>query len=126
MKKLMLFALVLSLTSMMWAGGKEDSLERLTDAGQVLDEIMSAPDKGIPEEVIDNARCIAVVPRMVKAAFIFGGKHGRGVATCRTATVLDGCSRIGGRCCSPHGQRPRHSRNGRRPPPPATACECTS
>lgn len=86
MKKLMLLALVLSLSTLSWAGGKEDSLERLTDAGQVLDEIMSAPDKGIPQEVIDNARCIAVVPRMLKAAFIFGGKHGRGVATCRTAT----------------------------------------
>ena len=86
MKKSMLFALVLSLSTLSWAGGKEDSLERLTDAGQVLDEIMSAPDKGIPQEVIGNARCIAVVPRMVKAAFIFGGKHGRGVATCRTAT----------------------------------------
>jgi lipid-binding SYLF domain-containing protein len=46
---------------------------------------MSAPDKGIPQEVIDNAKCIAVVPSMMKAAFVFGGKHGRGVATCRTA-----------------------------------------
>lgn len=85
MKKLMLFAIVLSLGTFSWADGKKDSIERLANAATVLDEIMSAPDKGIPQEVIDNAKCIAVVPRMMKAAFIFGGKHGRGVATCRTA-----------------------------------------
>jgi len=85
MKKLMLFALVLSLGTFSWADGKKDSIERLANAATVLDEIMAAPDKGIPQEVIDNAKCIAVVPRMIKGAFIFGGKHGRGVATCRTA-----------------------------------------
>lgn len=86
MKKSIVAVLVLCLGSFAWAGGKEDSIERLGNAAKVLDEVMSAPDKGIPQEVIDNAKCIAVVPRMVKAAFIFGGKHGRGVATCRTAT----------------------------------------
>ncbi len=86
MKKSICLVVVLCLSSFAWAGGKKDSIERLGNAAKVLDEIMSAPDKGIPEEVIDNAKCIAVVPRMVKAAFIFGGKHGRGVATCRTAT----------------------------------------
>jgi SH3 domain-containing YSC84-like protein 1 len=86
MKKSLLIVMVLCLGSVAWAGGKKDSIERLGNAGRVLNEIMSAPDKGIPQEVIDNAKCIAVVPRMVKAAFIFGGKHGRGVATCRTAT----------------------------------------
>ena len=45
---------------------------------------MAAPDKGIPEEVLDHAKCIAVVPRMIKAGFVFGGENGRGVATCRT------------------------------------------
>lgn len=85
MKKLMLFAVVLSLGTFSWAGGKKDSIQRLSNAATVLNEIMSAPDKGIPQEVIDNAKCIAVVPRMIKGAFIFGGKHGRGVATCRTA-----------------------------------------
>lgn len=85
MRKLLLLTIALSLTSLSWANGREDATERLTNAGIVLDEIMSAPDKGIPQEVIDNARCIAVVPRMIKGAFIFGGRHGRGVATCRTA-----------------------------------------
>lgn len=86
MRKLLLLTIALSLTSLAWANGRKDSTERLTNAGVVLNEIMAAPDKGIPQEVIDNAKCIAVVPRMIKAGFIFGGKHGRGVATCRTAS----------------------------------------
>jgi lipid-binding SYLF domain-containing protein len=85
MKKLLLLTIVLCLTSLSWANGREDATQRLTNAGTVLDEIMAAPDKGIPQEVIDNAKCIAVVPRMIKGGFIFGGKHGRGVATCRTS-----------------------------------------
>ena len=85
MKKLMLLAVVVGLSSLSWAGGRKDSLNRLTNAGIVLNEIMATPDKGIPLEVFENAKCIAVVPRMVKGAFVFGGKHGRGVATCRTA-----------------------------------------
>jgi lipid-binding SYLF domain-containing protein len=86
MKKLLLLAVVLSMGTMAMANGREDARDRLTNAGVVLNEIMSSPDKGIPQEVIENAKCIAVVPRMVKAGFIFGGKHGRGVATCRTAS----------------------------------------
>jgi len=86
MKKSLLLVVVLALGSLSWADGRKDSVERLAAAGSVLDEIMSSPDKGIPQEVFENAKCIAVVPSMVKAAFIFGGKHGRGVATCRTAT----------------------------------------
>ena len=44
-----------------------------------------APDKGVPEEVLASAKCILVVPDLIKGGFVFGGKHGRGVATCRTA-----------------------------------------
>ena len=51
----------------------------------VLHAIMATPDKGIPEEVLNNAKCILVVPNMIKGGFVFGGKHGRGVASCRTA-----------------------------------------
>jgi lipid-binding SYLF domain-containing protein len=47
---------------------------------------MQAPDKGIPEEVLDNSKCVVVVPHLVKGGLIFGGKYGRGVATCRTAS----------------------------------------
>lgn len=82
----MLFVVLIGLTSLGWAdSARQSSTERLTKAGVVLQEIMAAPDKGIPEEVLQHARCIAVVPNMVKGGFIVGGRHGRGVATCRTA-----------------------------------------
>jgi lipid-binding SYLF domain-containing protein len=85
--------LSLLLTSLMgmfgtyaWAGSaREDSVDRLQRSVTVLHAIMSTPDKGIPEEVLSNAKCILVVPDLIKGGFIFGGKHGRGVATCRTA-----------------------------------------
>jgi lipid-binding SYLF domain-containing protein len=86
MKKLMTFVAVLSLTSVGWAAsGREATTDRLDHAGAVLHEIMSAPDKGIPEEVLEHAKCIAVVPHLLKGGFIFGAENGRGVATCRTA-----------------------------------------
>jgi lipid-binding SYLF domain-containing protein len=87
MKKIMTLAALLSLTSIGWAGtGREATLDRLDHAGAVLHEIMSAPDRGIPEEVLDHAKCVAVVPHMLKGGFVFGAENGRGVATCRTAT----------------------------------------
>ncbi len=51
---------------------------------EVLHSIMSTPDKGIPEEVLSGAKCMLVVPHLIKGGFIIGGKHGRGVASCRT------------------------------------------
>src|SRR5207253_11466753 len=54
-------------------------------SAEVLTQIAQAPDKGIPEEVLSRAKCVAIVPHLVKGGFAFGGKHGRGVATCRTA-----------------------------------------
>lgn len=70
-----------------WAAGtaSEDTVARLQLSVDVLQSIMATPDKGIPEEVLSNAKCILVVPDLIKGGFIFGGKHGRGVATCRTA-----------------------------------------
>jgi len=69
-----------------WAGSaREDSVARLQSSVDVLRAIMSAPDKGIPEEVLSSAKCILVVPDLIKGGFIFGGKHGRGVASCRTS-----------------------------------------
>ena len=85
MKKLMLFAALLSLTSLGWAESQQESTDRLNNAATVLHEIMSTPDKGIPEEVLDHAKCVAVVPHMIKGGFVFGAENGRGVATCRTA-----------------------------------------
>jgi SH3 domain-containing YSC84-like protein 1 len=85
MKKLMTLAAILSLTSIAWAGSNREATDdRLDHAGRVLHEIMSAPDRGIPEEVLEHAKCIAVVPHMLKGGFVFGAENGRGVATCRT------------------------------------------
>jgi lipid-binding SYLF domain-containing protein len=85
MRKFMLLSALLCLASICRADSpREASEDRLHHAGDVLMEIMAAPDKGIPEEVLDHAKCIAVVPHMVKGGFIFGAEGGRGVATCRT------------------------------------------
>jgi lipid-binding SYLF domain-containing protein len=82
----MLLVALLSFASLGWAeSNRESSIDRLDNAGKVLHEIMAAPDNGIPEEVLEHARCVAVVPHMIKGGFIFGGQNGRGVATCRTA-----------------------------------------
>jgi lipid-binding SYLF domain-containing protein len=84
MKKGMFLLAVMSIGTLCWAGSaREDANERLRKATDVLHEIMGMPDKGIPEEVLEHARCVAVVPNMVKGGFVFGGKAGKGVATCR-------------------------------------------
>jgi len=85
-----LVLVVLSLTALLgnlaWAGSaREDATERLQNSANVLKEIGAAPDKGIPDEVLKGSQCIVVVPHLVKAGFIFGAKHGRGVAVCRTS-----------------------------------------
>jgi SH3 domain-containing YSC84-like protein 1 len=70
-----------------WAGSaREDSVARLQSSVDVLHSTMATPDKGIPEEVLSNAKCILVVPDLIKGGFIFGGKHGRGIASCRTSS----------------------------------------
>jgi lipid-binding SYLF domain-containing protein len=87
MKKVMTLLALLSLTSVGWAGtNREATVDRMDHAGNVLHEIMSAPDKGIPEEVLDHAKCVAVVPHLLKGGFVFGAENGRGIATCRTAS----------------------------------------
>jgi lipid-binding SYLF domain-containing protein len=70
-----------------WAGSaREDTVDRLQKSVGVLQAVMATPDKGIPEEVLSSAKCILVIPDLIKGGFVFGGKHGRGVASCRTAT----------------------------------------
>jgi|SRR5579872_299963 len=61
----------------------ETEPERIESAATVLGEIMSTPDKGIPEEILGSAKCVAVVPSLLKGGFVVGGAYGRGVATCR-------------------------------------------
>ena len=84
--------LLFALSTIAWALPAEDSAKddseiakRLKASANILQEIMSAPDKGIPEEILNDAKCIVVLPSMVKFALGIGGHYGKGVATCRTA-----------------------------------------
>ncbi len=63
----------------------EEANRRLSEAGAVFSEIMTSPDKGIPEDVLEKAQCVVVVPGMKKGAFIVGAKYGKGFVTCRGA-----------------------------------------
>jgi lipid-binding SYLF domain-containing protein len=86
MKKIMTVMALLSLTSIGWAAtNREATVDRMDHAGRVLHEVMAAPDKGIPQEVLEHAKCVAVVPHLLKGGFVIGAENGRGVATCRTA-----------------------------------------
>jgi len=88
MNKSLLVFLVLCL-NVAFCGADEPSRTskaalRAQAAADVLDEIQGAPDKGIPQEVLGSAECVAVVPSMLKGGFIVGGRYGRGLASCRT------------------------------------------
>ena len=87
-KRLLVLATgLLLLTSMAWSADEKDRSDidkRLDASAEVLNEIMATPDKAIPDKVMRDAKCIAVIPSMVKIAVGFGGSHGKGVATCRT------------------------------------------
>ena len=87
MKKFMTLVALFGLgaASIATAETREEVQNRLDNATLVLHQVMSAPDKGIPEEVLEHAQCIAIVPHMIKAGFVLGGENGKGIATCRTA-----------------------------------------
>jgi len=85
MKKFLLLALIITLGSLSFAADEETKAsERMQAAAEVLNDIQGAPDKGIPQEVLGSAECVAVVPSMLKGGFIVGAKYGRGLASCRT------------------------------------------
>jgi lipid-binding SYLF domain-containing protein len=93
MKKTLVVLLVLAMSA--FAFGDDDKKDekdaskaedRIQAAATVLDEIESAPDTGIPEEVLASAECVAVVPSLLKGGFIIAARYGRGVASCRTPT----------------------------------------
>ena len=86
MKKLVLLGAMLSMVSLCWAGSeRRDAIDRLNNSAKVLDAIMAAPDQRISDEVMKRAKCVAVIPHLIKGGFVFGAEHGKGVATCRTA-----------------------------------------
>jgi SH3 domain-containing YSC84-like protein 1 len=82
------FCLALAVGTVAQAQDKKnlkDEINQSEKAARVFREIMSTPDKGIPQDLLENAECVAVFPSVLKAGFIFGGRGGRGVASCRTA-----------------------------------------
>ena len=87
MKNLVRLPLLLSLCSLALAADDPAKESKATDrvqaAADVLNQIESAPDSGIPREILSKAECVAVVPSLLKGGFIVGAKYGRGLASCR-------------------------------------------
>jgi lipid-binding SYLF domain-containing protein len=77
------FALALALSSSAVLLGADTAAERLSDATNVFAEVMATPDKGIPQDLLEKAHCIVIVPGLKQAAFVVGGKFGKGYAVCR-------------------------------------------
>src|SRR5260370_15788649 len=89
MKRLVLLTLVVCLGSLALAADEETKASKASDraqaAAEVLNQIESAPDSGIPREALGKAECVAVVPSVLEGGFIVGGKYGRRLGSCRTA-----------------------------------------
>jgi lipid-binding SYLF domain-containing protein len=87
-RKFLVLLLLCSLTPILSADEDADTKAagRVQAAATVLDEIQAAPDNRIPEEVLGSAECVAVVPSLLNGGFVFGGRYGKGVASCRTPT----------------------------------------
>src|ERR1700757_3182645 len=90
MKKTVVFLLAFTLSTLAFGEDQKKDTSKAEDriqaAATVLNEIESAPDTGIPEEVLASAECVAVVPSLLKGGFIIAARYGRGVASCRTPT----------------------------------------
>jgi len=91
MKKLFALLCIAGMSLPMFAASDKAALsERLENSRTVIDEIMQTPDKGIPNDIVKQATCIAVIPSMKKGAFIVGAQYGQGVVTCRTGRGWSG------------------------------------
>lgn len=77
----MILAATLALTPLL--AKDNEPAKRLEEASVVFSEVMAAPDKGIPQDMLGNAHCIVIVPGLKTAAFVFGGKYGKGYVSCR-------------------------------------------
>jgi lipid-binding SYLF domain-containing protein len=83
MRKTLAFLGISALAMPLFAASKEDAVKRLDEAAIVFSEIMQAPDKGIPNDLVEKAHCAVIVPGMKKGAFIVGATFGKGFMTCR-------------------------------------------
>src|SRR5437764_1862891 len=79
----MKFIIVAALAVAPLLAADKDSIKRLAESATVFSQVMLAPDKGIPQDMLENAHCIVIVPGLKTAAFVFGGKYGKGYLSCR-------------------------------------------
>ena len=77
----MILAATLALAPLM--AKDNEPVKRLNEAAAVFSEVMAAPDKGIPQDMLENAHCIVIVPELKTGAFMVGGKYGKGYLSCR-------------------------------------------
>lgn len=80
--KAAVLAVLLGMSVMVWAGDSENKSE-LQEATATVQHMSTAGDQGIPDKVLEGAKCVAVIPKLTKGAFVVGGEHGTGVATCK-------------------------------------------
>ncbi len=85
MKYVVGFLLAAAMTAAPVLASDNDARERVQKSGEVLSDIMQASDKSIPQDLLNKARCIGIVPGLKKAGFIVGGNFGRGTVVCREA-----------------------------------------
>ena len=88
-RKVLALAVVVGMGLSAYGQSDQKEVDRVKDAGHVIHEIMNVPDN-VPQNVIDKAFCVVVLPSVLKAAFIVGGSYGRGVMTCRRGPNHDG------------------------------------
>ncbi|HXW15205.1 MAG TPA: lipid-binding SYLF domain-containing protein [Terriglobia bacterium] len=80
----LMITLALSVSALA-SSNREDDVHRIQDSAQIFEEIMGAPDRAIPQDLLDSAQCIAIIPSEMKIAFFVGGNYGKGLVTCRAA-----------------------------------------
>ena len=88
MKRLLTLVVMIALLPLSLVAQSKEA-DRLQNAGTVMGEILNVPDN-IPQQLLDKAECVIVIPSVIKFAFVFGGSYGRGVMTCRTGSDFTG------------------------------------
>lgn len=84
MKSFLGAILAMSSPLLMMADDRADAFKRINAAKEVFEEIMATPDKGVPRDILEHARCMGIIPGLKRAGFIVGAKYGKGILVCRT------------------------------------------
>ena len=92
--KIIAGVLVAFTPALLFAAKGSDTDKRIRESANVFTEIMSAPDKGIPQDILSKAQCIGIVPNLKRAGFVVGAKYGKGVLVCRTSSGWSAPSNI--------------------------------